>query len=243
MKKLMNFLQIKRLLAEYLLILFWVTIISIIALWSADLYYNFFHFSDRSLGVDRGILLIDSFHAIEITTLTFILIIVAWRQLSSLNKTGTADFLLRIDERFSSKQIIDARTFLHKLYIQCRPDCSHDNISKICQDCHLIHMQSIRDAIKNIRHNPKLAKQFMQLRNLLELFETVGYFEKKGYVDFNQINELVGCTIVYHYEVFRDWIHYLQDSNDPDNFIEFEGLIYKINPCLIPKNRLKRYET
>jgi hypothetical protein len=234
--------QIKCFIKENYLISFLVIFASFLILGLADYYYKFFYFLDRSPQTKSAEFIIDSFNAIEITFLTFILIIVAWRQLSSLNKTGTADFLLRIDERFASKQIIEARIYIQELYIKFRPNCTHSERGAVCDTCHVGHMQAIRDGIKSIRHNITFSKTFVQLRNLLELFETIGYFSKKGYIDYNEINELVGGTIEFHYEVFRDWIHYLQDTKHPTNFNEFEGLVYKINPRLVPEDRKERYK-
>lgn len=217
-----------------------ILVISAVMLFIVDDFYKYVEFLSRSpkdkiIGEES----INAFHAVEITILTFILILVAWVQLKSLNKTGSADFLLRLDERFTNKDILAARIFLHSIYIQHVTTCTHSD--RKCASCHEAHMQSIRNYIYNIRHDSKFAKEFMQLRNLLELFETYGYFEKKGYLDKEDINQLLGGTVVYHYEVFRDWITYSQENKDSTSFQEFERLVSKIKPDLIPESRRNKY--
>jgi hypothetical protein len=54
-------------------------------------------------------------HYIALVVLTGVLAFVAWWQLSHIRDVGQHDFLLRIDERLSSDQIVKARTIIHQL--------------------------------------------------------------------------------------------------------------------------------
>lgn len=104
-------------------------------------------------------------------------------------------------------------------------------------------MLDMRNHISDMRHDATQAKTFIQLRTLLEILETIGYFANKGYIDENDINQLIGGTIEYYYEVFGGWIYFLQDTKDKRSFQEFESLVFKLNKDLIPEERRGRYET
>lgn len=56
------------------------------------------------------------FHSAIVLVLTIVLIIGAWRQIRNSNTIAKNDFLLRMDERYGSTEIVRARAIIHKLY-------------------------------------------------------------------------------------------------------------------------------
>lgn len=59
--------------------------------------------------------------------LTVILIVVAWIQLKHIYETSRNDFLLRIEERYGCKSILEARRIIHTLY---RKTCGNEVYNK-----------------------------------------------------------------------------------------------------------------
>lgn len=54
-------------------------------------------------------------HALSLILLTIILVWVANIQLSALNRTAKIDFLMKLDERYGSIEIIKARQLMHSV--------------------------------------------------------------------------------------------------------------------------------
>lgn len=164
----------------------------------------------------------------------------AREQLKQIGKSARGEFLIRLDERFTSPQIIEARTTVHIIYRNTQPDCKHNGShkTKLCEGCTKIHMQLIRNQIQIIGRDSKKSKEFIQLRSLIELFETIGYFSRNGYVNVTDVNELIGGTVEFHYEIFKNWIDYLQVERSPHTFREFEWLAWKVNSSIVNESKI-----
>ena len=80
----------------------WVIILTILVFLIADwTYFDFFKKAPNNP--------IINIHAAFLIILTIILVCIAWIQLEGINKTAKADFLLRLDDRIGSDNIIKAR--------------------------------------------------------------------------------------------------------------------------------------
>lgn len=163
-------------------------------------------------------------NAASIIFLTVVLIAVAWLQLGALNKTSRADFLLRIDDRYSSPEIIKARITIQELYRKTSPSgqgYSEDDVTKrIADEIQVLGKETSSES----------CEKFVYLLNLLDFLETISYFSNKGYVSVKEINELLGCTITFNYKVFQGWIKYRRDKyNNQNYYCELESLVKKID--------------
>ena len=163
------------------------------------------------------------FNAAAIIILTIFLICVAWLQLSNLNKTSRADFLLRIDDRYGRTEIIKARAIIQELYRKAAPQSE-----KISEE---VYIQRISDGIKDIGQgeSPEQCEKFAYLLNLLDYLESISYFANKNYISLNEIDELVGGSMQFYYKIFKAWIKYRQIKYDNlSYYCEFEAVIKKI---------------
>lgn len=136
---------------------------------------------------------------------TFALFIVGWRQLIQMGKTSRADFLLQLDKRYSSPEIMEARISLQEL------------ISKSGQKTPLEIAKILVDEMDNLNEKTdrESCKKFIFLRNFLEFLETVAYFGNKGFISSEEINELIGATLCFNYDIFKRWIY--QHRGKPGN--------------------------
>ncbi len=153
--------------------------------------------------------------------LTFALVLVAWIQLASLNKTSRSDFLLRIDDRYGSVEIIKARAIIQKFYCQIKKE--NTNIST--QE----HINKISEKIKEIGSKEKCADEFTHLLNFLDFLETISFFCKKNFISIKEIKELSGESLTYYYKIFKPWIDYRRKKYDNKNYYkQLEWLAEKI---------------
>lgn len=147
-------------------------------------------------------------HDAYILLLTLVLIIVAWNQLRKFNNRSRADFLLRIDNRYGSKEIIKARAIIHGFYCLTRLNASN----------HETHIRKISDEIKKIGIKVEEADKFIHLLNFLDFLETIAYFANKNYITREDVSELLGGSMNYYYEIFSAWIYYRRHKYKDDSY-------------------------
>lgn len=162
-------------------------------------------------------------HAASIIVLTILLIAVAWLQLGELNKTSKADFLLRIDDRYSSPEIIKARVLIQELYRKTttagQPYIEDEVTKKIAEEIKIIGKESSKES----------CEKFIYLLNLLDFLETIAYFSNKGFISVKEINELLGNTIFFNYKIFKSWISYRREKYQNNSYYcELETLVKTI---------------
>jgi len=124
------------------------------------------------------------------------------KQLEKISSIAKTDFLLRIDHRYGSEEILKARRLIAEL--KRDTELKHDNdgyLSKAFQN----EMIKIRE---NKESDESYSIKYIELLNLLDFLETVAYFSKEGYIDSNQIVELFGSAIKGYQDIFSQWIRY-----------------------------------
>lgn len=155
-----------------------------------------------------------TFNAAAILILTVILIIVAWYQLEGLNTTSKANFLLKIDERWGSSEIITARTIIHRLYREVRKEvacsCEEELIKGVANKIRIIGRSSKKDDVSD----------FILLLNFLDFLETITYFANQNYISKIDIDELSGESIFFYYKVFKSWINYRREKYNNSHYYE-----------------------
>ena len=150
--------------------------------------------------------------------LTFILVCVAWIQLTGIKRISKADFLLRLDERYSSLEIIKARAIIHRLHCLVKtPEISDET-----------RIQRIAEEIKNIGQNHMDSLEFTYLLNFLDFLETLAYFCNRGYISVDDVDDLIGNSMVFYYKVFKKWIYYRKEKYNNDFYCELKKVIKKI---------------
>lgn len=153
-----------------------------------------------------------------IIILTALTLCAAWLQFSNLNQTSKGDFLLRVDTRYSSEEILKARTIIHRFYCQTRKE-------EITDDK---HVELIANKILEIMYNENESDDFIYLINFLDFLETLAYFVRKNLLSYKDIYELLGGSILYYYKVFKPWIYHRRLKRNNNNYYcEIEKLIEK----------------
>lgn len=165
-------------------------------------------------------------NAAAIIVLTIMLICGGWLQLERLNKTSKADFLLQIVARYSSKEIVDARAIIQKLYRIANPENNSATEER--------YIQLISDEIDKIRNDPEKNNECALLLNLLDFLEAISYFTRKNFITVRDIDELVGNSILYYYKIYKRWIYSRRERYDNSYYYcEFELLAKKIESHMI----------
>jgi hypothetical protein len=162
-------------------------------------------------------------NAIAIIILTLVLVCVSWRQLSGLNVTSKADFLLRIDSRYGSAEITKARGIIQKLHRKVNPDDIYIESGE--------YFSRMADEIDFIRrgNNRKSFYEFSHLLNFLDFLETLALLTRKNYISVKDIDELIGNSILYYYKIFKRWIYFRRERyNNKSYYCEFEDLVEKL---------------
>ena len=138
------------------------------------------------------------FNAAIMLVLTIVLIIGGWRQIHNANKISRDDFLLRIDFRYTSEEIIKARTLIHKIYISF----SDDKISRTDK------IIKTSEKIEKMRtsEDKQESSDFMYLINFLDFLETIALFYNKGSINETDLEILSGDSMKFYRDIFGCFI-------------------------------------
>ncbi|MCE0723983.1 DUF4760 domain-containing protein [Legionella resiliens] len=149
-------------------------------------YYDIFH---TKIGQNH----VSDWNDIVIIFLTLFIVCAGWLQFKNLNKTSTGDFLLRIDERFGSPEILRARAIIHEFY--CLTYEKEIDIN--------IHTYKIAEKVLSMKNKVEASTDFIYLYNFLNFLETIAYFANNKYISSDEVNELLGGSLKYYYLVFK----------------------------------------
>ncbi|HHT9753514.1 TPA: DUF4760 domain-containing protein, partial [Legionella pneumophila] len=139
--------------------------------------------------------------------ISVLLLFVAYIQSQAALAQSKTNYLLRIDERWSSAEIIKAREVIHEFYLSAK-----EANSKLTQnDLNYVIGQQIL-AISKI-NIPKEISKFISLLNFLDFLETIGYMYYNGSLEIKDIQELSGNSIMYFYKIFEPYILYRREKD------------------------------
>lgn len=158
-----------------------------------------------------------------LVTVTFMLVYVAWVQLSGLRKTARADFLLRIDERYGSEPIIKARSIIQRLYRESNnlhPNAHNESI----------HRSHIAKRIDEISRDANSFEEYTYLLNLLDFLETISYYANNSkIISSKDIKNLMGPSMEFFFKIFLLRIHdRRQKYHNRKYYCEFHQLVKKL---------------
>lgn len=134
-----------------------------------------------------------------------ILIWIAYTKSKKALEQSKVNYLLKIDERFCSSEIITARIVIHKYYLKAKKDnpirngqspASHN------ESLQLIIGERIKISSKELSE----AEDFIYLLNFLDVLETMGYLYSKKFVGDMELDELFGNSIIYFFKIFEPYI-------------------------------------
>ncbi len=170
---------------------------------------------------------------IFIVLITLVLAIIAYFKSTAALKQSKTNYLLRIDERWSSREIIRAREIIHRINLKAKypnkQEEEHNNES--------IKAKMAIDIVElNKKNTPEDIKDFISLLNFIDFLETIGYMYKTQAITLEEIKELLGNSIVYFYDIFRAYIEYRRRDKDQMFYCQFENLYldikkYNKKPC------------
>ncbi|VEB35513.1 DUF4760 domain-containing protein [Legionella cherrii] len=149
-----------------------------------------------------------------------VLILLAYLKTQEAIEQSRINYLLRIDERWASPEIIRAREVIHKLYLDAKklyPQYENQQIKPI-----------IAQAIMDLNDDETQIEQFIKLLNFLDFLETIGYLHSREAITTEEVSELIGNSIIYFYDIFSIYIAYRRKTKDPGFYIKFEKLYLEI---------------
>lgn len=196
------------------------TFLTVILYFFVHVIPHIYLFDNKKSQIDANILRVQ---AASVIILTIMLICVGWLQLNRLNRTSNADFLLRIDNRYGSLEIIKARAIIQKLFREAYP------IGKALSE--EIYIKKMSVGIEKIRRgkDEKSCDEYMHLLNFLEFLETLAYFSRKDFISVKEVNELLGNSLVFYYKVYKCLIYDRRMKYDNRSYYcELEALVDKI---------------
>jgi|GEM_PF-2648096 len=180
---------------------------------------------------------------------------VAWFKVGAIQKQNEGNFLLHIDERWSSLEAINARIIIHNLY-RGGYDEYHEQLELIengkIEEASAFIETLYKEAqrkfkgidippiskkddfiqaiigleILKISTNVTMTNNFIHLLNFLDFMETVGYLKDKGHVDEKELFALCGEALVFNFNIFKPYICHKREKHQNLKFYEnFEKLI------------------
>lgn len=171
---------------------------------------------------------ISIFYSLALIILTIAIALIAYLELNKIADHQKSEFLLKIDERWTSKEVIEARVIIHHIQLKF---IKNGNISK--EDL----QQKIGEEICNkIRRDDDYTEKYIILLNFLDFLETIGFLCNSDRLDEEDIRELCGNSIVYFYEIFCPLIKIRRDEKGDQSFYsQLEKLAGKIKNSLLMK--------
>ncbi len=163
---------------------------------------------------------------------TILLVYVAYMQLGPINKTAKAEFLLRIDERWNSKEITRTRK---KLWTEYR--IGKKGYKRICEKTkHLKGIQKAGQHIVDIHKDPAQIDLLFEYLNFMELLGTINYIREKGLIENDFVGNLFGGklkTYVEFYELYFIGEFGCKNDDNPanENCIHCEKIFSKGDYC------------
>lgn len=158
---------------------------------------------------------INNLHSASLIALSVALLATAWINLSGLNKTSRSDFLLRIDNRYGSHEITQARIVIHKIHCKIKT-------KDICPE---ILKRKIGSEIIKMENDQKKSEDFIYILSFLDFLETIGYFVTDENISIKDIEELISPSICYYASIFEPFIAKRRaDYSDPSYYCELEKL-------------------
>jgi hypothetical protein len=179
----------------------WTSIILLAAIMAGFLFIYHLHLDDKQ-----------NFEA-ELTYsvlalfISAILILLAYIKAQEAIEQSRLNYLLRIDERWASPEIIKAREVIHKLYLDAKklhPKYENQQIKPL-----------IAQAIMDLNDDESQIKEFIKLLNFLDFLETIGFLHSKKAITTEEVTELLGNSIIYFYDIFSIYYSgpHCQDTN------------------------------
>lgn len=206
----------------------WVFILLAIILASPLILWKLFHFE---INIPEVRPLNDEFtflYYVLITTITAIIALFSYKQFQHFNNNLKAEYLLKVDERWGSMEIIKARSIIHHLYLDSKrklhitsePDSDALLRSEIGNEL-------IRLAESTAGNDPE---EFLYVLNFLDFMETTGYLHTKGQLSQKDLIELFGDSVRFNYEALKPYIEYRREMHHNRSFSkEFERLYESLN--------------
>jgi hypothetical protein len=144
----------------------------------------------------------------------------ARKQLEQIGNSTRADFLIRLDNRYGSKQIIKARQIIHALYLESK------KIQRISEENEDIHRNYIAEKINDYAEDPEKANDYVYLLNLMDFLETISFLANKGIIQKEEITDLMGLSLNFFWDIFHIRIKVRRQKYGDMRYKEFENLIH-----------------
>lgn len=154
--------------------------------------------------------------------LTFILVCVAWVQLSRLHSISQSDFTLRILNELNGESVLNALRIIHELRLEAEKE-NGDKSDK--------NSSTIARKIRNMRDDNSKIKKFIYLKISLDYLEHISYLCNRGQISLEDIKGCIGEPIIDYYNFYQDLIVYYKSrsqNKEPPPYKETGDLITKI---------------
>lgn len=163
---------------------------------------------------------------------TVAIALIAYAELTWSNKITENEFLLNISNKWGGESIIRARRILHRLFVATYRGKKHRHKCKCCR--YKDAMADVSDHVFSLREKQgQEGDEFIDLLNLLDFMEIIGFFWKRRNIDLDDIDGLFGNSIVFFYLSFKRFIENRQNY-EKNYYINFCNLSKKI----IQKNEI-----
>jgi CRISPR/Cas system CSM-associated protein Csm2 small subunit len=147
------------------------------------------------------------------------LALVAWFQVRKIHKNTEAEFLLKVDERWNSQEILKAKEAIHRFYLEVYKD--EQGSRRPMDDIYEILGQKI----KEISENPNETTNFIHLLNFLDFMETIGYLCEEKHITHDSLDALCGESLEFnYYKVFKSYICGEREKYGKPLYTAFEHL-------------------
>lgn len=159
-------------------------------------------------------------HDFSLILLTVIIASIAWIQLRGIHDVRKADFLFRIDERYGQEPIIKARQIIQWLY--------RESVNALPDRSEVIYRNKIAKKIDDLSRDVNRSDEYIYILNLLDFLETISYLANTGKISREDVNNLMGPSMEFFFEIFKPRIEDRRKKYKNDEYYAaFEKFVTK----------------
>jgi hypothetical protein len=195
----------------------WLPLLSIIVI--VALFFIFYNYSD--LNDKEKLLEVHLPYYILALIVSIALVLIAYFKSKEAIKQSKTNYLLKLDERWGSREIIRAREVIHRLYLKAKganKKYSNEKIKGV-----------VANSIMNLHEDKEHIADFISLLNFLDFLETIGYMHSEQAIKTEEVKELMGNSLVYFFDIFKIYIDYRRKEKDPSFYCYIEKLYLEIS--------------
>lgn len=160
---------------------------------------------------------------------TAFLAVIAWYKIGQINKDQEAALLMQLDERWTSKRMLIARTIIHNIYKSKAnstklSDKEYSRIALEIVDMSDAYYDGSKKKYQSYYPEMEVSEQFMMILNFLDFLETIGFMFKNNDLNIEKLNSINGESILFYFRILKGYVEHKNRKHNKVFYPNFTNL-------------------